>query len=233
MSRAGRLLDLLQLLRNRRSAVSAQDLAKATGVSLRTLYRDIESLRAQGADIAGEAGVGYILRPGFILPPLMLSADEVEALVLGSRLVADRAEGPLAEAARNAVAKIGAVLPLPLQAELAASHLLIGPRARADLEPRLTQIRDAIHREMKVRIDYVDASGKISNRIIWPFALAFFSDVLLIIGWCEHRQAFRNFRIDRIKDCEALNIRYGIARSVLLSRWRIAENIPPNSADKN
>lgn len=234
MSRAHRLLDLLQLLRNRRRPVSAHDLAQATGVSLCTIYRDIEGLRAQGADIAGEAGLGYILRPGFVLPPLMFTADEIEALVLGSRFVADRAQGQLADAARSAVAKIGAVLPLPLQSEIDATHLLIGRRPETEVEPRLTQIRDAIHREKKVRIDYVDAYGKPSTRIIWPFALAFFSEALLIVGWCEHRQAFRHFRIDRIQTCEVLDARYVISRSILLARWRASEESgKPCATDTN
>src|SRR5262245_23635780 len=107
MSRAQRLLDLIQVLRRHRFPVRGAALARELGVSLRTLYRDIEALKAQGARIDGEAGVGYVLRPGFMLPPLMFSEDEIEALVLGSRWVASRADAPLGKAARNALAKIG------------------------------------------------------------------------------------------------------------------------------
>lgn len=111
MSRAQRLLDLIQLLRGLRRAVAGAVLADELDVSLRTLYRDIEKLRAQGAPIEGEAGIGYVLRPGFMLSPLMFSEGELEALVLGSRWVSERADGPLGKAARNVLAKIGAVLP--------------------------------------------------------------------------------------------------------------------------
>src|SRR5690606_491436 len=110
MSRAARLLDLIQLLRNRRVPVTGPALAAELGVSIRTLYRDIATLQAQGADIQGEPGLGYVLRPGFTLPPLMFSADEIEALVLGSRWVAKRAaDERLAAAASNALSKISAV----------------------------------------------------------------------------------------------------------------------------
>ena len=127
MSRSQRLLDLIQVLRRHRRAVSGAVLAEEVGVSLRTLYRDIETLRAQGAPIDGEVGVGYMLRPGFMLPPLMFSEEEIEALVLGSRWVSERADGPLGKAARNVLAKIGAVLPDDLKQSIDASGLLIGP----------------------------------------------------------------------------------------------------------
>src|SRR6516162_4539345 len=127
MSRAERLLDLIQILRRDRRPVSGRALADTAGVSLRTLYRDIRTLQAQGAAIDGEPGVGYILRPGFMLPPLMFKEEEIEALVLGSRWVAERGDAKLAEAARDALAKIAAVLPQDLRDELDASTLLIGP----------------------------------------------------------------------------------------------------------
>jgi predicted DNA-binding transcriptional regulator YafY len=111
MSGAQRLLDLIQVLRRHRRPVAGSVLAEELGISLRTLYRDIDTLKAQGAHIDGEAGVGYVLRPGFMLPPLMFSEEEIEALVLGSRWVSERADGVLGRAARNVLAKIGAVLP--------------------------------------------------------------------------------------------------------------------------
>src|ERR1700754_4300218 len=117
MSRAQRLLDLLQILRSHRYPVSGALLAGQLDISLRTLYRDIALLQQQGAHIEGEAGVGYVLRPGFLLPPLMFSEEEIQALVLGSRWVADRADSQLGQAARNALAKIAAVLPPELRNE--------------------------------------------------------------------------------------------------------------------
>jgi biotin operon repressor len=127
VSRAQRLLDLIQLLRRHRFPVRGAALADELGVSLRTLYRDIAVLNVQGAHIDGEAGVGYVLRPGFMLPPLMFSEEEIEALVLGSRWVAERADGPLRAAARNALARIVAVLPDDLRDGADASGLLVGP----------------------------------------------------------------------------------------------------------
>src|SRR5436853_6036247 len=127
MSRAERLLDLIQVLRRYRQPVAGQTLADELGVSIRTLYRDIATLQGQGAHIDGEAGIGYVLRPGFMLPPLMFTEEEIEALVLGCRWVSERADTPLGAAARNAIAKVAAVLPEDLRDSLEASNLLIGP----------------------------------------------------------------------------------------------------------
>src|SRR5438128_2305023 len=127
MSRSQRLLDLIQVLRRHRRPVSGAVLAEDVGVSLRTLYRDIETLKAQGAHIDGEAGIGYVLRPGFMLPPLMFIEEEIEALVLGSRWVHQRADQVLADAAANVLAKIGAVLPKDLRETLDDSGLHVAP----------------------------------------------------------------------------------------------------------
>src|SRR5262245_46311898 len=124
MSRSERLLDLLQILRRHRNPVAAQMLADELGVSLRTIYRDVATLQHQGASIDGEPGIGYVMRPGFMLPPLMFSEEEIEALVLGSRWVARRGDKKLAEAGRNALAKIAAVLPEDLTRNLDASLLV-------------------------------------------------------------------------------------------------------------
>src|SRR3954465_1851278 len=145
MSRAQRLLDLIQALRGYRRPVSGAVLAEGLGISLRTLYRDIETLNAQGAHIDGEPGVGNVLRPGFMLPPLMFSEEEIEAIVLGSRWVADRGDPELAEAALNVLAKVGAVLPPDLRNELEGSTLLIGPPTPPAVgDAELPKIRRAI-----------------------------------------------------------------------------------------
>lgn len=136
MSRAQRLLDLIQILRRHRRPVAGAALASELGVSLRTLYRNVASLQAQGADIAGEAGLGYVLRPGFTLPPLMFNVEEIEALALGSRWVAARADSPLAGAARNALAKIAAVLPADLSDLLILRHCWSAPASRSQRETR-------------------------------------------------------------------------------------------------
>ena len=227
MSRAQRLLDLIQLLRRHRFPVSGAALAQELGVSLRTLYRDIQTLNAQGARIDGEAGIGYVLRPGFMLPPLMFSEEEIEALVLGSRWVAERADTPLSEAARNALAKIVAVLPDDMR-DRADAGLLVGPGERiAARDAELATIRQAIRTERKLAIAYVDQDGARTQRTVWPFALGFFDRVRIVAAWCELRGDYRHFRTDRIAALKLSDKRYPRRRQALLKEWRATEGIPP------
>ena len=226
MSRAQRLLELIQVLRRYRQPVSGRTLADETGVSLRTLYRDIAALQAQGAGIDGEAGLGYILRPGFMLPPLMFSEEEIEALVLGSRWVAERGDDALAASARNALAKIAAVLPGDLRDGVDANALLIGPAAPVEAgSVDLATIRRAIRGERKLTISYRDGRDKESRRTIWPFALGYFDRLRVVVAWCERRQDFRHFRTDRIVALEATATRYKRRRQALLKDWRRHEGI--------
>jgi predicted DNA-binding transcriptional regulator YafY len=226
MSRAERLLALIQCLRRHRQPVSGQSLADELGISLRTLYRDIASLQAQGASIDGEPGIGYVLRPGFMLPPLMFSEEELEALLLGSRWVADRADARLGAAARNAIARIGAVLPPDLRDALESESMLIaGPVPVAAGDAELASIRQQIRNERKIQIAYRDESERESTRIVWPFALAFFERVRVVVAWCELRQAFRHFRTDRIVTLTPLPQRYPQRRAVLMKAWREEERI--------
>ncbi|CFB60400.1 putative transcription repressor NiaR [Pandoraea apista] len=211
----------MQLLRRHRYPVAGAALADSLGVSLRTLYRDIAVLQAQGAHIEGAPGLGYVLKPGFLLPPLMFSEEEIEAIVLGSRWVARRTDGALADAAANALAKIAAVLPPDLRASLEASTLLIGPGD--PLPPMivdLTVIREAIRAERKLRLSYRDEAGRLSERVIWPFALGFFERVRMIVAWCELREGFRHFRADRIEAMTVIETRYPRGRRALLKAWR-------------
>jgi len=229
MSRAARLLALMQALRRYRQPVTGAALAQQMGISLRTLYRDIATLQAQGAQTEGEAGLGYVLKPGFVLPPLMFSADELEALVLGSRWVAGRAEdAALAEAARNALAKISAVLPPELRFELDSAALLVGPgEALPGGDAVQAGLRSALRNERKVALTYRDLQGAASERIVWPFALGFFDSVRVLVAWCELRQATRHFRLDRIAAMQVLPERYPRARQALLAEWRAQEVIAP------
>lgn len=226
MSRAQRLLELIQVLRQHRRPVSGATLADSLSISVRTLYRDIDTLKAQGASIDGEPGVGYVLRPGFMLPPLMFSESEIEALVLGSRWVAERADAPLGDAARNALAKIAAVLPDDLKDGLDAASLLIGPGDPISVgDSELPSIRAAIRAERKLRIDYADGKGAASKRTIWPFALAFFDRVRVVVAWCELRQGYRHFRTDRIGAMKSTDTRYPRRRQAMLKEWRALEGI--------
>ncbi len=228
MSRTQRLFDLIQILRKHRYPISGKQIAEDLGVSLRTVYRDIVTLQGQGATIEGEPGLGYVLRPGFMLPPLMFSEEEIEALVLGSRWVARRADKKLRLAATNVLAKISAVLPKDLQHQLEFSGLLIGPAKTAiDNDDEIeASVRQAIRREYKLQITYIDVKGDESQRIIWPLALGFFEEVHVIIAWCELRESFRHFRIDRIIKLTPMDTRYKERRHTLLKKWREINNIP-------
>jgi predicted DNA-binding transcriptional regulator YafY len=227
MSRAERLLELMQVLRRHRRPVSGSVLARELGISLRTLYRDIGSLQAQGAHIDGEAGMGYVLKPGFLLPPLMFSEDEIEALVLGSRWVADRADSELAEAARQVLAKVGAVLPADLRHELDGAALLVGPGApMAAGDQELPRIRRAIRTQRKIEITYRDLKGAETTRTVWPFALGFFDRARVLVCWCESREAIRHFRTDRITSLAVSRQPYARSRHHLLTEWRAQERVP-------
>ncbi|WP_248448712.1 helix-turn-helix transcriptional regulator [Sinorhizobium meliloti] len=227
MSRSERLLDLMQVLRRYRQPVSGRRLAEETGVSLRTLYRDIASLQARGAHIEGEPGIGYVLRPGFMLPPMMFSEEEIEALVLGSRWVAKRGDPRLAAAATDALAKIGSVLPADLKEKLEHSTLLVGPRKPGGETIDLSLLRKSIRSEHKLELRYLDNDGRDSRRTVWPFALGFFEEVRVLAAWCELRQDFRHFRTDRIAEAAMLDDRYPRRRQALLKDWRAVNSIDP------
>lgn len=161
-----------------------------------------------------------------MLPPLMFSEEQIEAIVLGSRWVADRADAALSTAARDALAKIGAVLPSDLKAGLDTSGLLIGPGVPVATDSvELPLIRAAIRNEHKLRISYLDRNGASSKRVVWPFALGFFDHVRIVVAWCELREGFRHFRTDRIGEVQTLDKRYPRHRQALLKEWRASEGI--------
>ena len=229
MARAQRLLDLLDLLRRHRFPVAGGTLAADLGVSLRTLYRDIATLQQQGARIEGEPGMGYVLRPGFLLPPLMFSEDELEALVLGVRWVARNGDRRLAHAAEGALARVSAVLPDGLRTSLDTNGLMVpprfgGPPAAPDAEvvddERLAQIRAAIRANRKIELDYRDVDGKASTRRVWPVALGYFDEMRVLAAWCELRAGFRHFRADRVAGLRVLDDACPRARRTLMAEWR-------------
>lgn len=222
MSRATRLLDLLQLLRRHRYPVAGAELARELEISLRTLYRDIAALQAQGAHIEGEPGIGYVLRPGYMLPPLMLSPEELEALVLGARWVSDRGDTRLGAAAQNALTKIVAVLPKDLADELDSTGLMVVPTwSRPEVQVDLGDVRASIRAECRVRTRYIDVKEQISDRIVWPIAVSFFEHVRIVVVWCELRQAFRHLRADRLLSWEPLPGRYPKRRTALAKAWKL------------
>lgn len=221
MSRSARLLQLLDQLRRARQPQTGPALAQALGISLRTLYRDIATLREQGAAIAGEPGMGYEMRPGFVLPPLMFTPDELEALLLGARWASQQADPALAQAAQTALDRVRSALPLELRIEVDTSGLLVPAMDRADAptEPWQTPLRHAIRHQRKIVLHYRDEKGQPSERCIWPFAMAFFDRHRVLAAWCELRQDFRHFRADRVRSVTALSERYPEPRARLIERW--------------
>lgn len=227
MSRSERLLDLIQVLRRHRRPVNGKALAEEIGVSIRTLYRDIATLQAQGAPIEGEPGMGYVLKPGFMLPPLMFSDEEIEAFVLGARWVAKQPDPRLAQAAADLLAKVAAVLPGDLRDQLDATALLVGPRLPTAAGADLGLVRQAIRSERKLAFTYEDSSGIGSQRLVWPFALGFFDKVRVMVAWCETRSDYRHFRADRISGLIVHGERYPRRRQAMLKEWREREGIKP------
>jgi len=217
---------LLDALRGHRRPVTATQLSQTLSVSLRTIYRDIGTLIELGAPIDGEAGVGYVLRAGFFLPPLMFNEDELEALLLGARWVEHQGDAGLARAAGSALAKIATASPRDLRDGLAEAGLWAPIfKERATVELPLQPIREAIRREHKVRIAYVNESGESSDRVVWPIALAFLEKVQVMAAWCELRNGFRHFRADRIRQLTSLKLCYPTRRAVLVKQWRVQEKI--------
>ena len=230
MSRTGRLFQLMDALRGNRRPVTASTLAERLGVSERTIYRDIQTLAQLGAPVEGSAGVGYMLKTGFFLPPLMFDADELEALVLGARWLRHQGDAALSAAAERALAKIATATPRDLRDHMAETSLWVpvGPEP-ATADPFVQPAREAIRRQCKLRIAYRDEQGAASDRVVWPFALAFFQGRRVLAGWCELRDAIRHFRVDRIVQAELSSERYPSPRHVLLRQWRQQYEIPDHS----
>ncbi|MGE7206003.1 helix-turn-helix transcriptional regulator [Sphingomonas sp. NPDC019816] len=199
--RSLRLFALLDHLRGRTVPISADALAQMLGVSVRTIYRDMVTLQAMGAPVRGEAGVGYQLERGYFLPPLHLDHDEMDAVMLGMRLIAARSDEPLAAAARRASAKFAASMEPNRQATYSNLPLRAVSKETAESEgakAHLSLLRDAIRQRLILRITYTDLSGNESERTIRPLGLTLFDSAWLLTGWCETRDDFRNFRADRI-----------------------------------
>lgn len=221
MRRTERLFQIIQILRSARFPVTGRVLADELEISLRTLYRDMAELIAQRVPIRGEAGTGYVLRDGYDMPPLMLTADELEAAVLGAAWVAKRGDPSLARGARDLVAKLSAVIPEALRPILLDSGLKPMSFARIATDTfDGAELRRAIRDRRKVSIIYEDANGTTSARTIWPIFIAFLEDVRVIVSWCESRQDFRQFRSDRIRSLSVEVEQYPETRATLLKQWK-------------
>ena len=220
MDKTERLFSIMDALRRHRRPVTAAALAEEQGVSVRTLYRDVQTLIGLGAPIAGEAGIGYMLKPGFFLPPLMFSPEELEALVLGARWVQAQPDDGLGLAARNALAKIATASPEDLRDRINDTGLwpVAIWREREPL-PILGDVRAAMRSEKALQIHYEDESKQRTERVIWPVQLAFFEGKQTVAAWCCLRNAFRNFRTDRILALTLTEERYGKRRATLVREW--------------
>jgi predicted DNA-binding transcriptional regulator YafY len=209
MQRAERLNDIVHHLRRMHQAVTANTLAETFEVSLRTIYRDIQSLVASGAPISGEAGVGYVIDKRYHLPPIMFDADEIEAIALGIGMVGNWTDDQFSAKAQSAFKKIQATLPAPLLQELHQISTFSAPsQYKIPWTVSFTEVRECIRRKNKVQFSYLDLQERTTQRTIWPLALVSFSPVWLLAGWCELRQSFRNFRLDRVSELVPLNNRY-------------------------
>lgn len=204
MTRADRLFQLVQVLRRDRFT-TAEKLARELGVTPRTIYRDIQELSRSGVPIEGEAGVGYRLPTRFDLPPLTLSFDEAEALVMGARMVSAWADEGLKRAATSLLSKIENVLPEDRKGFRELPLMVPDFHVPKEIVAYVGELRGAIRERRKLHLDYVRADGERAVRVVRPLGLAFWGDRWNLVGWCELRQAFRIFRPDRIQSLIVLN----------------------------
>ncbi len=202
MRRADRLFQIVQYLRGGR-LVTAAKLAEWLEVSERTIYRDIADLQSTGVPIDGEAGVGYLMRDGYDLPPLMFSRDEIVALVAGARLIRAWGGAAMARAAEEALVKIEAVLPEPERRRASQIEIhAFAPEMTPEVRERIDQIENSVERRDRLAISYLDAEQRPTERVVRPLGLWFWGTVWTLVAWCELRDDFRMFRLDRIAGME-------------------------------
>jgi predicted DNA-binding transcriptional regulator YafY len=222
MRRADRLFQIIQIFRRSSRPVTAAALAEELEVSKRTVYRDIADLVGQRVPVAGEAGLGYLLDPDYDMPPLMLTPDEIEAVVLGAQWVAGRSDPVLANAARDVVAKIAAVVPEHLRPFIGEPSVGARPGRGAPEETiDAVLLRSAIRQGLKLRLRYRSEAGEETERTIWPVILGYADASRVLVAWCELRQDFRHFRTDRMIEARVLDETNGMGRGELRRRWQI------------
>lgn len=225
MRRADRLFRIVDELRRRRRATRAAELAELLEVSPRTIYRDMADLMASGVPIDGSAGVGYLLRPGYHMPPLMFDADEIEALAFGLRIIQSWTDAAMAEAAGRAIDRVRAAVPEELDRRIGDLALLAPHRQAFDLARQIDTgpYRRAIRDRQVLQILYEDEGARRSERRVRPLALLFYGPKWLLAAWCELRQDFRTFRLDRIAAAQSLDERFrpesGRTLADFLDRW--------------
>jgi predicted DNA-binding transcriptional regulator YafY len=220
MPRSDRLFDIIQRLRTAAKPTTAATLAAALEVTPRTVYRDIATLQARRVPIEGEAGVGYVLRKSFDLPPLNFTIDEIEAISVGARMVHRLKDSKLREAAQSVLAKVTSAVPERLRPHIAEAPIYVSPGMTAEAQGAdLAEVRAAIRDSAKLYISYADEKGRRTNRTIWPIAMAYYVDVTLIGAWCELRADYRNFRVERIASSKVLDEHFDQDNGRLFREW--------------
>ena len=220
MRRADRLFDIIQRLRTARRPMTAAALAEELEVTVRTVYRDVATLQARRVPIEGAPGIGYMLRRGFDLPPLMFTTEEIEAIAVGARLVSRTGDPSLQDAAESVLSKVTVILPEALRAQLVSAPFFVSSSGAPVAESvDLSLVRQAIRDERKIVIAYADEKGARTQRTIWPIAVAYYVQATLIGAWCELRQDYRHFRADRISALSVLDECYPSDNGRLMAEW--------------
>jgi predicted DNA-binding transcriptional regulator YafY len=229
MRPADRLFDIIQTLRTAVQPVTAAELADKLEVTVRTIYRDIAALQGSRVPIEGAPGLGYVLRRGFDLPPLMFTTEEVDAIAIGVRLLRRLRDPKLQQAAESVLGKLSAVVPPPLQSQLVKAPLYVSDGSAPAISGiDLSELRNAIRETRKIAIAYVDEEGRRTERTIWPIAMAYYVDVTLVGAWCELRNDFRHFRVDRILTSHLLDERFSADSGRLTDEWLALQKDRPN-----
>ncbi|KXI29366.1 helix-turn-helix transcriptional regulator [Paraglaciecola hydrolytica] len=221
MRKGERLFQLLNILRSRRGVVTSQEIAEQLRVSQRTVYRDIQALSLSNVPIESEAGVGYRLRPGFNLPPLMFEEDELEALMLGVKMVQGWSDVQLGDAANRAFDKIKAILPDPLHTRHHQQNgwLIVPDFHRSHVSRFSDDLRAAIKGKRQIEITYQSLEDKQSRRELWPLGLVFWGRVWTLVAWCQLRQDYRVFRIDRIQQLSQQEVKFQTSKTLSLPHY--------------
>ena len=221
MRKADRLFQIIQILRRSSRPVTSSQLADELEVARRTVYRDIAHLIAQRVPIEGEAGFGYVIDPRYEMPPLMLTSEEIEAVVLGVQMVARLNDAAIRNAASDVMAKITSIVPEHLLPYIAEPAVGIKPgEATGDVTLDTRPLRRAVREGRKLHLDYRAANGEVTSRIVWPVLLGYADTYSLLIAWCQSKQAFRHFRTDSILEVEILEESIGMSKSKLRRQWQ-------------
>jgi len=231
MRRADRLFELIQMLRRARGSVTAAQLAERLEVTPRTVYRDIAALMAMRVPIEGAAGVGYIMRPGYDLPPLMFDHEEIEAIVVGLELLRRTGDKGLQAAAARVSAKVAAALPETRGGELEDGRFVVSRFGAHEPEAiEMSVLRQAVRDNARLALSYRDGDGRETRRTVLPLAVIYYTDATVLAAWCELRGDFRHFRVDRIADCEATGEHFHDEAQALRRDWQDQLVIPHDRA---